>query len=58
MIEVYKVAHCTTIQNIECMPTHPVSFSYGKRRYYTVFYAALARRYSRISYTFKVIKDD
>ena len=58
MIDIYKVAHCTAIQNIECMPTHPVSSNYGQRRSYTVFYAALARRYDRISYAFEVTKDD
>ena len=58
MIDIYKVALCTAIQNIECMPTHPVSSSYGQRRSYTAFYAALARQYNRISYVFEVMIND
>jgi hypothetical protein len=58
MIDIYKVALCTAIQNIEYMPTHPVSSSYGQRRSYTACYAALARQYNRISYVFEVMIND
>ncbi len=58
MINRYKTVLCTATQNIECMPTHPISSNYGQRKHYTASYAVLARQYSKILYPFEVIKHD
>lgn len=58
MIDIYKIVLCTATQNIECMPTHPISSNYGHRTHYSASYTVLARQYSKILYPFEVIKID
>jgi len=58
MIDTYKIVLCTATQNVECMPTHPISSNYGQRTHYTASYVILARLYNRMLYPFEVKIND